>query len=95
VICASSVRSGRIAGNNSSPPASIHIAREPQFRALLENENGVVGGWEFVNFLSEIRVGSCIWLSFRAIAVGTPVAERPPHRSTRAAFPHVAPTSGV
>ena len=29
------------------------------------------------------------------IAVGTPVAERPPHRSTRAAFPHVAPTLGV
>jgi hypothetical protein len=30
----------------------------------------------------------------RLIAVGTPVAERPPHRSTRAAFPHVAPTLG-
>jgi hypothetical protein len=25
-------------------------------------------------------------------AVGTAVAGRPPHRSTRAAFPHVAPT---
>ena len=29
------------------------------------------------------------------IAVGTPIAGRPPHRSTRAAFPHVAPTSGI
>ena len=28
------------------------------------------------------------------IAVGTPIAGRPPHRSVRAAFPHTAPTSG-
>jgi len=28
------------------------------------------------------------------IAVGTLIAERPPHRSVRAAFPHTAPTSG-
>src|SRR4030081_1337919 len=27
------------------------------------------------------------------IAVGTPIAERPPHRTVRAAFPHTAPTS--
>ena len=30
-----------------------------------------------------------------AIAVGTPITERPPHRSVRAACPHTAPTSGV
>src|SRR5229473_486399 len=30
-----------------------------------------------------------------AIAVGTLIAERPPHRTVRAAFPHTAPTSGV
>src|SRR6266704_772396 len=30
-----------------------------------------------------------------AIAVGTPITERPPHRTVRAAFPHTAPTSGV
>ncbi len=29
-----------------------------------------------------------------AIAVGTLIAERPPHRTVRAAFPHTAPTSG-
>src|SRR6266540_5529433 len=30
-----------------------------------------------------------------AVAVGTPIAGRPPHRSVRAAFPHTAPTSGI
>ena len=30
-----------------------------------------------------------------AIAVGTLIAERPPHRTVRAAFPHTAPTLGV
>src|SRR6516162_6189839 len=30
-----------------------------------------------------------------AVAVGTLIAERPPHRSVLAAFPHTAPTSGV
>jgi hypothetical protein len=29
------------------------------------------------------------------IPVGTPVTERPPDRTVRAAFPHTAPTSGV
>jgi hypothetical protein len=29
------------------------------------------------------------------IAVGTLIAERPPHRSVRARFGHTAPTSGV
>src|SRR3954469_3301826 len=28
-------------------------------------------------------------------AVGTLIAERPPHRTVRAAFPHTAPTSGI
>src|SRR6516165_7343067 len=33
--------------------------------------------------------------SFRlAVAVGTLIAERPPHGSVLAAFPHTAPTSG-
>ena len=31
----------------------------------------------------------------RVIAVGTPIAERPPHRSQRARFTHWAPTLGV
>ena len=30
-----------------------------------------------------------------AFAVGTLIAERPPHRSVRAGFPHTAPTLGV
>jgi hypothetical protein len=29
------------------------------------------------------------------IAVGTPITERPPHRSERAQFGHSAPTSGI
>ena len=33
--------------------------------------------------------------SAAAIAVGTLITERPPHRTVRAAFPHTAPTSGV
>jgi len=28
-------------------------------------------------------------------AVGTPITERPPHRTVQAAFPHTAPTLGV
>ena len=36
------------------------------------------------------RVGSDL-----AIAVGTPITGRPPHRSVRAAFLHTAPTSDV
>ena len=31
----------------------------------------------------------------KSIAVGTVIADRPPHRSTQAAYPHAAPTSGV
>jgi hypothetical protein len=34
-------------------------------------------------------------LSFDRIAVGTPITERPPHRSQRAQLTHWAPTSGV
>ena len=29
------------------------------------------------------------------IAVGTPITERPPHRSGRAGFPHTAPPLGA
>src|SRR5580658_8526385 len=29
---------------------------------------------------------------FRSVAVGTTIADRPPHRTVRAAFPHTAPT---
>src|SRR5262249_52239985 len=29
------------------------------------------------------------------VAVGTLIAERPPHRSVRAAFPHTVPTLGI
>jgi MFS transporter, DHA1 family, chloramphenicol/florfenicol resistance protein len=36
-----------------------------------------------------------IGLAFTLFAVGTPITERPPHRSERAPFGHSAPTSGV
>jgi hypothetical protein len=29
------------------------------------------------------------------VAIGTPIAERPPHRTGRAQLRHTAPTSGV
>src|ERR1700682_1896183 len=32
-------------------------------------------------------------VGFSPVAVGTPVAQRPPHRSARAALPHAAPTA--
>ena len=35
------------------------------------------------------------YLETRVIAVGTLIAERPPHRSVRARFGHTAPTLGV
>ncbi len=38
--------------------------------------------------------GFCFW-ALEAIAVGTLIAERPPHRTERAQFGHSAPTSGV
>jgi hypothetical protein len=37
----------------------------------------------------------CVNLSACAVAVGMLIAEHPPHRSGRAAFPHTAPTSDV
>src|SRR6266704_3011663 len=46
----------------------------------------------------ERRKNQCLNVLFlfsEAIAVGTLISERPPHRSVRAAFPHTAPTSGV
>ena len=49
----------------------------------------------------EYRYGRCdgsgtfLYEAIRVIAVGTVIADRPPHRSTQAAFPHAAPTSGV
>jgi len=38
-------------------------------------------------FVRNLAVG------FSPVAVGTPVAQRPPHRSARAALPHAAPTA--
>src|SRR5271170_348453 len=52
-----------------------------------------------VSAFPEIAVGSACTSSFsriaQRIAVGTLIAERPPHRSGRAQFGHPAPTSGV
>jgi hypothetical protein len=43
------------------------------------------------------RLGANLSTSLRAlaIAVGTLIAERPPHRTVQAAFPHTAPTLGA
>src|SRR5215216_632971 len=40
------------------------------------------------------RENSCGRRGHASVAVGTLIAERPPHRTVRAAFPHTAPTSG-
>ncbi len=37
----------------------------------------------------------CIRTRVKTIAVGTVIADRPPHRSVRAELPHTAPTSDV
>ena len=34
-------------------------------------------------------------IASQAIAVGTLISKRPPHRTVRAAFPHTAPTLGA
>ncbi len=51
--------------------------------------------WSMREIMSAIfyvlRAG-CAWRML--IAVGTLIAERPPHRTVRAGFPHTAPTSG-
>ena len=39
------------------------------------------------------RTSGFFVIASAAIAVGTLIAERPPHRTVRAAFPHTAPTS--
>jgi len=41
-----------------------------------------------------MSLSTVIARSEATVAVGTLIAERPPHRSVRAAFPHTAPTSG-
>ena len=52
-----------------------------------------------VSAFDKPAIGSACTSSFsriaQRIAVGTPIAERPPHRSGRAQFGHPAPTSGV
>jgi fumarate hydratase class I len=39
--------------------------------------------------------GNDFYEGLESIAVGTPITERPPHRTVRAEFPHTAPTLGV
>jgi hypothetical protein len=51
-------------------------------------------GFGEVNCLSQIRSYLLILAVF-TFAVGTLIAERPPHRSERARFRHSAPTLGV
>jgi hypothetical protein len=45
------------------------------------------------NFVGGIRTNLDQWAIARDldVAVGTPIAERPPHRSVRAELPHTAP----
>ena len=47
-----------------------------------------LSGTAKLGFRPRRRVGTL------SVAVGTLIAERPPHRTVRAAFPHTAPTLG-
>lgn len=48
-----------------------------------------------LTFTSGVSTMDSLLLHLTEIAVGTPIAERPPHRSVLAEFPHTAPTLGV
>jgi hypothetical protein len=74
--------------------------------AASRNSETRCSGWASYSLISpsrislpETAVGSACTSTFsriaRRIAVGTLIAERPPHRSGRAQFGHPAPTSGV
>src|ERR1035438_4236395 len=44
---------------------------------------------------TRFKLRSSLRLQKNAVAVGTTIADRPPHRSVRAELPHTAPTSDV
>src|SRR5712691_4236140 len=57
---------------------------------LAGDDGWVCGAFAF----NELPPAPVIARSVATIAVGTLIAERPPHRTVRAAFPHTAPTLG-
>jgi hypothetical protein len=64
----------------------IRRSPRPQGERLMHNSVAPRGG--VVNVRLDV-------IASAAIAVGTLIAERPPHRTVRAAFPHTAPTLGA
>src|SRR4029077_21197940 len=47
----------------------------------------------FESMLRRPRLAHNLSVGFSPVAVGTPVVQRPPHRSARGALPHAAPTA--
>jgi len=45
--------------------------------------------------IAEFIIGRAFARPVGSVAVGTPITERPPHRTVRARFGHTAPTLGV
>src|SRR5215204_6080442 len=67
------------------------VAHAAALRALLTQPPAVLPN-QVGDPLLPLQIG--IWNAL-LIAVGTPITERPPHRSERAQFGHSAPTLGV
>jgi hypothetical protein len=71
---------------------------EPTGRAIVVELDEV---WHFIQKACKLWIWKAFERSTEAadrlamIAVGTLIAERPPHRTVRAVFPHTAPTLGV
>ena len=55
----------------------------------------LLAGIDAPHIVRSLSTGTPPRRRFMHIAVGTLIAERPPHRTVRAGFPHTAPTSGV
>ena len=85
----------------SSPAVSVHPAIAPATASMRHNaeENQEERGHrqDVSNELGGFEVGREV-VSFQSpkkVAVGTIIADRPPHRSVRAALPHTAPTLDI
>jgi hypothetical protein len=71
---------------NTSKPRLGCLTQKPSYE----------GGQRSVSDVPTLYHQARFWMvGTLSVAVGTLIAERPPHRTVRAAFPHTAPTSGV
>jgi hypothetical protein len=71
-----------------SSPGNLNRESSAGFRLQASLENVQEFRVESSNYPAEFGTGT-------AVAVGTAIADRPPHRSVRAELPHTAPTSDI